>query len=135
MTKLKDIEKKNPFKIPQLYFDGFPNLMAKKIDQTKPSVHLYDWKKPAIAAAILILILSVFALKILLSHDSPEKHQPLAANSAYIESNVDEATIINEIVTDSTFSTKKESVSIQESEDDLDLEAETVDYTTLLAEF
>lgn len=136
MKKLEEIEKKNPFKVPDNYFNDLSETLKEQIKQPIKIHKSFYWKKVAVAAAISILILSVAVLNSnIFNTKSNLKTQQFVENS--IEDNlVDETTIVNEMIEDTSIVIldKNNTENSESNDDDLDYVAESLDYELLLAE-
>ncbi|MBI5219412.1 MAG: hypothetical protein HY958_10825 [Bacteroidia bacterium] len=138
MTKLNNIEKKNPFKVPGNYFKELPSRIQDKITEQKLSSSknriTHFLMRPQVAAAITIVIVSLVIFRIFHHHNQGIAEQQLTEN-IIIENYIDENTIVNVMAED----TLPYVVPVIEkdstiSEEELDYAANNIDYETLIAE-
>lgn len=129
-----DINNQNPFRVPENYFAGFPDKITQRINKNQPDTLSFNMMKPAIAAAILILALSVITLRIFVFNMVRVPPQPQVTEMAFIETDVDENTIVSEVIAGLPDNTERTDLTDQDNDEEMDYVAETVDYPTLLAE-
>lgn len=136
MKKLDNIEKKNPFKVPDNYFNDLSESLQERVKQPIIIKMKYYWLKLAVAAVISILIISLVVLNIFDYNNKPEiKTQQFVENS-FVVNLVDEHIIVNEIIDDTTNIIQENNSfkNTESDEEDVDYVAESIDLESLLAE-
>ncbi|HUS85606.1 MAG TPA: hypothetical protein VMW76_00070 [Bacteroidales bacterium] len=135
MNKNINIEKNNPFRVPENYFDEFPGKVARRVSDTdgKKRARLYSLAKPHLmlaAAMIGFVIISYTGLKLILPDretDFPDINLTEYAELLLYE--IDDFFIINELTT-------VENYRFAESLDDEEiieyLENEDIEYLTII---
>lgn len=133
MSIIEQAGNKNPFKVPDDYFEKLPAEIANRRKNSKPvkkGIISYI-AQPSVAAAILLMIASSFFIKQYLK--SPEKTESLLTEQVQIENDIDETIILTEAEADSTGSEISNA-----GKDSTDAESEIIvhyiNYDDLLAE-
>lgn len=137
MKKLEDIKKTNPFIVPDNYFEELPDKITDRLKRPVTLKLNFKWAKISGVAAVLSII--TFLTVLYYINNKTENLKSQFAENNIVESFVDEHTIINAIVEDTSVSiqekTNIESRNIYDDEDEkLDYVAESLDYESLLAE-
>ena len=134
MKKLEDIEKKNPYKVPDDYFEKLSHEIIEGVKQPE-KLHLnFKWAKLSGVAAVISVVLFLSVLYFV--NQSKIQTKPQFVENTVIENFVDENSIINEIVEDTTIfiQDKNRQSNTEADEEDIDYVAESIDYRSILAE-
>ncbi|HBX53226.1 MAG TPA: hypothetical protein DEH02_19380 [Bacteroidales bacterium] len=136
MKKLDNIEKTNPFKTPEAYFDKLSERALNSIKNDTEIKTIPFSKILFRAAAIIILVITSITVTYYFTNSEKEKESKTnIAEISNLENYLDEASIINKIAEDSVVANEYFENNFNDFQNDTtEYLVENMDYISLLAE-